>query len=588
MKRSILSLALALALCLGLLPTVALAASYTEAVPCQYDYALPFSEGLAEVLKDDKYGFIDKTGKEVIPCKYDTLSGFSEGFAVAYLEGRGYDIIDKTGQELLCKYDYVSWDGFSEGFVAVSLDGKWGFMDKTGKETVPCKYDDVERFREGLAAVELNGKWGFIDTAGKEVVPCQYDGTRDFHNGFAVVCIAADPDGYNGLWGCIDRTGKEIIPCQYSSFLNFGANMDVTLVSMRDAGIALIDKTGQVIVPFGKYTGSSMLPSGAWTGFSGGLLAVEENGTWGYIDSTGQEVIPCTLEYEWAGPFSGGLAAVQNFDGKLGAIDTTGKEIVPCKYEPQADLNAFYDGFMTVAVGAGEKTEYGYTSYKFGFINHEGQEAIPCMYDEVLYFAEGFVPVCLNGKWGYVAETGAEVVPCQYDIAEGFSEGLAAVCRDGKWGFISINSSAAAPLTAQPSTQTVNVDGRNVEFAMYALNGGSVNYIRVRDLAALLNGTAAQFEVGWNGNITLTSKSPYTGATDKAPFNTEMAYTVYGSPTYVDGQAVNLDAIQIEYQGGGFTYYKLRDLAQALGFNVGWSTDKGVYVETDKPYDSAN
>ncbi len=138
--------------------------------------------------------------------------------------------------------------------------------------------------------------------------------------------------------------------------------------------------------------------------------------------------------------------------------------------------------------------------------------------------------------------------------------------------------------TAQPSTQTVTVDGKPVQFAMYALNGGSVNYIRVRDLAALLNGTAAQFEVGWNGNVTLTAKTPYTGAKDEAPFNTEMSYTVYNQPTYVNGQAVNLDAIQITYNGGGYTYYKLRDLAQALGFNVGWSADKGVFVETDKPY----
>lgn len=139
---------------------------------------------------------------------------------------------------------------------------------------------------------------------------------------------------------------------------------------------------------------------------------------------------------------------------------------------------------------------------------------------------------------------------------------------------------------AAPSTQTVHVDGESVEFAMYALGGGSTNYIRVRDLAAILSGTAAQFEVGWDGNVTLTAGKPYTGATDKAPFYTDMPYTDYTAPTFVNGSAVNLEAIQIEYQGGGYTYYKLRDLAQALGFNVGWSTDRGVYVETGKPYDA--
>ena len=28
------------------------------------------------------------------------------------------------------------------------------------------------------------------------------------------------------------------------------------------------------------------------------------------------------------------------------------------------------------------------------------------------------------------------------------------------------------------------------------------------------------------------------------------------------------------------TYYKLRDLGQALGFHVGWSAEQGVYIET--------
>ena len=37
----------------------------------EYDNVDNFSEGLAFVLLNYKYGFIDKTGKEVIPLKYD-------------------------------------------------------------------------------------------------------------------------------------------------------------------------------------------------------------------------------------------------------------------------------------------------------------------------------------------------------------------------------------------------------------------------------------------------------------------------------------------------------------------------------------
>ncbi len=40
-----------------------------------------FSDGLAEVRKDVRSGFIDKTGKLVIPFKFDDAWSFSDGLA---------------------------------------------------------------------------------------------------------------------------------------------------------------------------------------------------------------------------------------------------------------------------------------------------------------------------------------------------------------------------------------------------------------------------------------------------------------------------------------------------------------------------
>jgi nickel-dependent lactate racemase len=44
----------------------------------------------------------------------------------------------------------------------VKLNGKYGFIDKTGKEIVPPKYDDAWDFQEGLARVKLNEKDFYI------------------------------------------------------------------------------------------------------------------------------------------------------------------------------------------------------------------------------------------------------------------------------------------------------------------------------------------------------------------------------------------------------------------------------------------
>ena len=66
--------------------------------------------------------------------------------------------------ELAKKYDDAG--NFSEGFARVALNDKVGFIDKTGKQVVPCVYDDAWDFSEGLVGVALAGKSAFIDESG--------------------------------------------------------------------------------------------------------------------------------------------------------------------------------------------------------------------------------------------------------------------------------------------------------------------------------------------------------------------------------------------------------------------------------------
>ena len=63
----------------------------------KYDEVGSFSEGLAVVMKDDKYGYINKKGEEVVEPKYDDASSFSEGIAPVR-EGDNWYIIDKKGK----------------------------------------------------------------------------------------------------------------------------------------------------------------------------------------------------------------------------------------------------------------------------------------------------------------------------------------------------------------------------------------------------------------------------------------------------------------------------------------------------------
>ena len=144
--------------------------------------------------------------------------------------------------------------------------------------------------------------------------------------------------------------------------------------------------------------------------------------------------------------------------------------------------------------------------------------------------------------------------------------------------------------TAYQRTMAVDLDGRKIALPAYALkdaNGYETNYVKLRDLASVLNGTAAQFNVGWNGAVNIQARTSYVadGSEMTTPFSGNRAYRANTAATNINGVAANLNGIVLtDDAGGGYVYYQLRDLGQALGFNVGWSEARGIYIESSRPY----
>lgn len=159
-----------------------------------------------------------------------------------------------------------------------------------------------------------------------------------------------------------------------------------------------------------------------------------------------------------------------------------------------------------------------------------------------------------------------------------------------------INLPAVSPLPAEgvayARTQDVDLDGRTVELQAYAIKegAGETNFVKLRDVAKLLNGTPARFRVNYDsaaGTIAITTGRSYTanGSEGFTPFSGDRVYRSSASKLVIDGQEVALTAFVLtDDAGGGYTYFKLRDLGAALGFNVDWSAQRGVFIESDKPY----
>ncbi len=245
----------------------------------KYEKLGSFSEGLAAVMRDGKWGYINSKGEEVIPCQYSLCEAFNEGLAA----------VQKCSEE---------------GYI----DTEWGYIDTEGKEVIPLKIkaEAVGRFSEGLAFVFNDyASFSVIDKEGKTV----FSGESDFSWYFGPVvtseylpvynqgniCIPIGPDNFavydkqgnktkeidteaageldkqedkkpytvftkeNGdnedyqfyTVGLKDANGSEVIPAIYDAIGNFGAeeNVDVpngvVLVVLEEIGEDVLEGYGE-------------------------------------------------------------------------------------------------------------------------------------------------------------------------------------------------------------------------------------------------------------------------------------------------------------------------------------------------------
>lgn len=413
---------------------------------CQFvEYVNDFHDGLALVRECVMHGnysrqasqkgwYIDHTGKKAAIPSFDESSDFSDGMAAVKVNGK-WGFINTEGEMVI--------EPRFDGLIKPRLDGCIGYgvaKHETDSATL------VKYFSEGLAAYrDENGKWGYIDKKGKTVIVPQYTDAFPFSDGLAFVGF---PNGYLpipridelgdifderrkplSMYGCIDKEGNLVIPPKYE-----WDKLEPELSSFQD-GIALVSTLRHNVDPFSSGDGSLDYGYIDKTGkrvkdpiftdagdFSEGLAWVSQNNVFGFINSDGD--IAIAPDFERALPFSDGLAAVKK-NGRWGFIDKAGNVVIPPKYD---DAQPFFDGLAAFSDGNG----------KWGYINKAGNVAIPPKYDEARPFFEGMAVVRTSKEWAVINKLGETVFskPSNYNI-EDYSEGWAAFSdENGKWGYL--------------------------------------------------------------------------------------------------------------------------------------------------------
>jgi len=325
------------------------------AIPHQFAYAMPFSEGLAAVNiggtlvenhmpEDGKWAFINNDGKIVInplffsppngalPYSNDQLSKvmhqgyeFSKGLAAVYTSDQEWVYIDTTGKTQISGLNIQAARKFTDdGLAAVYINGRWGYIDLMGNVQIAPQYLFPVDFENGLASV-VDTRYNMIciNVNGNP----QYERYRlasPFHDSIATVKakFRGDPnitivDEFT--YGLIDREGNSLFSPQFDQIGRYGAGLCPALVGSKPD--ELIDYPRQT------------------------TLTTSEGGKWGFIDLNGRFII--NPVYTNARGFSGGMAPVKQ-GGEWGFINTNGDWVVTPGFRR---VGYFEDGLCLVTLG---------------------------------------------------------------------------------------------------------------------------------------------------------------------------------------------------------------------------------------------
>jgi hypothetical protein len=202
-----------------------------EIIPCSYQKALWFNDGLAPVLKNEMWLYIDKNGEKRL-----TTDGLKVSLALPFYDGRALLILTEKDSYFPKKKAVV--------------------IDKSGKRLRSLK------LRSDEDVVWSNGRFHIL-----KWYETNYDGSSNIHytlinnnlekilddysviEGYDNGVLLVNNSKYYGYFNCI--TGEEIISQKYvraSVFVN-----GLAMVENQDKRKSIINLNDAAIIPFGKF-----------------------------------------------------------------------------------------------------------------------------------------------------------------------------------------------------------------------------------------------------------------------------------------------------------------------------------------------
>lgn len=447
-----------------------------------------YSDGMANVMIDEKWGVIDAGGDWVLQadCDREPWSGIHQGAETVARNGRkGFYDFKQRMWITECRFD-GTWGGFRNGYALVKVGDKWGAIDRTGNYALEPVYDGMmpfsgkvfpvaryERTTQGPYIVN-RPRWGLLKPDGSSVLEFRYDGIGEFENGVAMFTMrGASVIGGDATRGFINERGEVLQAPSFSSWYGWEngyaciehdekyGSLDESLslvtpmiydsdMSFDREGVAVVEIDGRfgIMLAPGMKTFPDDIPHGGFDGieadyssgqdeawFGHGPLRVERDGKYGFIDRKGNLLVPIALADATA--FEHGFALAVNAAGHLIILryEAGLVESVTTDVALEGGIPFFHriceDGhlLLTREGKAGVLDQHGTTRIPFRYEPYSGIDSTA---------VAGVFAVSDGDAWGLMHVSGEWIVPAVFDKIGHGHEGIFSVKKDGKWGLITL------------------------------------------------------------------------------------------------------------------------------------------------------
>ncbi len=399
-------------------------------IPFKFEDALPFSEGLAAVKREGKWGYVDSLGSMVIEPRFDLAGTFSSGHAEVVIDNHA-GVIDRNGK-VVVETQFARAIPFTEDVVLVA-EGQRRLEDRfrlapldelssifikkrlglyridqgwISKKRYKVAYFD--KLSRGLIwASEAKGKeplFGLLKADGSWQVTPRYTSAYWLIDDFATVQGIPDevepksPQTVKRMSGAVDRNGKLVIPLNFEGLSYWMGGYGLARKYDNLSQLGLVTRRGELLT--GRYYENVDRPTdGRWP-------RVLENGLWRSVTPEGDLVPDQRNGHVHVSCPKGlqvielnGLFAIRHL--KLDTLVKTKVSAINKRFSDDFCLSPYL-----VSIGDNQ--------YKF--VTQDGR-TLPSKgwYDNVLYVNEGLSAVFSAGKWGVIDDDGQFLVPPLYD-----------------------------------------------------------------------------------------------------------------------------------------------------------------------------